>query len=156
LIAASSDAVWVPLRDGLARVDATTGEVVAVMPMTYRIDRGVVVFGGRVAVTDGNGLRFVDTDTNTLGEPHPYAGTGELQNRLVVISRRLYLATSSGSILRLDESYTPTGETAIPNAPDLVSFRGAGNSLWATSYLRVGVPQTDAATDQIVIRVDPE
>ena len=29
-------------------------------------------------------------------------------------------------------------------------------AVWWTRYLRIGVPQTDAATDEVVLRIDPE
>jgi hypothetical protein len=156
-IAVSDDAVWIPLRPRLARVDPATGEVVAVIPMDFQDSRSVAVVNGTVVVSDGTGVRTVDPVTNTLGPRREYAPTRQLWTSVVGAAGQLFVAVSNGQVYRVDpSSLEPVGELKLPSPDGSVRIQGFGDRIWVTIYLRIGVPPTDAATDQVVMLIDPQ
>jgi hypothetical protein len=156
-LAVSDDAVWIPLRTRLARVDPATGEIAVVIPMDFQDSRSVTAVDGTVVVSDGTAVRTLDPSTNTLGPRREFAPTRLIWTSVATAGGRLIVALSNGQLFRVDpRTLDPVVEFKLPAPDGNVRIQAFGDRLWVTIALRIGVSRTAAATDEVVMLIDPQ
>jgi hypothetical protein len=158
-LAVGDGGVWVPLRDGVARMDTGTGRLVALLPLPFDEARSVAVDGSVIVVTDNNAVRTIDPASNAVSAPHEIIsaaqGTiGGLADVNGTIWVQVERDSTSTSLLRLDPSFRATAELRLPFESSDSGVGSANGRLWLVGPLRIGVPETAAATDTVVVLID--
>jgi hypothetical protein len=151
--------VWIPLRNGVARMDTHTGELVTTIPLPFQQSRSVVIFGSQILVSHENAIYTIDPASNTLSSPHEIVPSGQgtidgLANVNGTIWADIEQGTSAAKLLRLDASLGVDAHLPLP-APGSFSLDSGDGQLWVLTPLRIGVPETAGATDQAALLIDP-
>ena len=152
--------MWIPLRTGVARMDARTGRLAKSVPLPFDDSRSLVIAGSQIVVSDHNGVRTIDPATNVASPLHVLVPNGKgWVYGLAVVDGRVWAAIGnsgdSTSLLALDASLGVSSEVRLPVQLSFFPIDGAGGRLSVMAGLRIGVPATAAATDEAVMIVDP-
>jgi hypothetical protein len=118
-VAAGRGSVWIPVRDGVLRVDPATARVVEHVDLVPSQARNVVVAGGAVWVTDGETVRVLTADGSGTEEPVRGTAIG-------------LVAGATPTALTVDGTTGRAflGELALPSGFSATSVAAADDLVW--------------------------
>jgi hypothetical protein len=145
-IAVGDGGVWVTTRDGLARIDAASSQVVSRIPVGRRL-AGVAVGMGAVWATDPTiGTVFrIDPSTNDLVATVHVPGAGA-----VALGEGAVWITGRDGLTRVDPATNRT--LAVIRTPAATSLAVGAGAVWLAGAQ--AVTRIDAAKNRVVARIE--
>jgi len=126
--------VWVPREDGVYRVDASSGQVVAHIPIAQFM--GAAFGFGSLWGKSGGDIFRLDPATNSIAARIPIAGLANTDPWLAVGAGAVWAAVGN-KVARIDPSTNTVALIAVPGTTSFVT--AADDAVWVAGQSRSGL-----------------